>query len=306
MGMEAGRDGYISAGGVYSRRLLPQRYPDDVLVTADWVRDRLELFADPAADYRLLEVDLNTAFYDRGHVPGALSVDWTEDLQAEHCRDLVGPEAFGRLLGERGITEDTTVVVYGDNANWFATHFHWISSYYRHADVRVMDGGREYWLENDYPTSEAVPTVPAVDYEVRGRDESVRAYRDDVREALDTDTVFIDVRMPEEYRGDLTAPPGYNEAARRGGHIPGAVNVLWADNMRPDRQFKSPADLRELYAEHGIGPDTDVITYCRIGERSSVAWFALTQLLGYDSVRNYDGSWVEWGNMVGTPIERGN
>jgi thiosulfate/3-mercaptopyruvate sulfurtransferase len=282
-------------------------YPssNDVLVSPDWVADRLDRFQSRGSDYRLLEVDLNTAFYDREHVPGALSVDWTADLQADDCRDLIDPAGFARILGERGVDDDTTLVVYGDNANWFATHCYWLCTYYEHADVRVMDGGREYWMEHDYPTTTTVPTVSVVDYETAGRDESVRAYRDDVFDALGTDTAFVDVRMPEEYRGDLTAPPGYNEAARRGGHIPGAVNVLWADNMRPNRLFKSPAELRSLYADHGVDAGTDVITYCRIGERSSVAWFALTQLLGFESVRNYDGSWVEWGNMIGTPIERG-
>jgi thiosulfate/3-mercaptopyruvate sulfurtransferase len=280
-------------------------YPDDVLVPPEWVADRLDRFDAPRSNYRLLEVDLNTDFYEEGHVPGAASVDWTADLQADDCRDLVGPEAFAEVLGERGIDEDTTVVVYGDNANWFATHLYWICTYYGHADVRVMDGGREHWIEEAYPTTAAVPSLPTVEYVVDGRDESVRAYRDDVLDALGTGTAFVDVRMPEEYRGELTAPPGYNESARRGGHIPGAKNVLWADNVRPNRLFKSATDLREMYADYGIGPDTDVITYCRIGERSSVAWFALTQLLGYDSVRNYDGSWAEWGNMVGVPIERG-
>ena len=280
-------------------------YPDEVLVSPEWVRDRLDRFESAESDYRLLEVDLNTDFYDRGHVPGAVSVDWTVDLQADDCRDLVGPASFAEVFGERGIDNDTTVVVYGDNANWFATHLYWICTYYGHADVRVMDGGREYWMEGEYPTTTAVPSTPTVEYSVERRDESVRAYRDDVLEALGTETKFVDVRMPEEYRGELTAPPGYNEAARRGGHIPGAENVLWADNMRSDRLFKSPSELEAMYAGYGIGPETDVVTYCRIGERSSVAWFALTQLLGYEDVRNYDGSWAEWGNMIGTPIERG-
>jgi thiosulfate/3-mercaptopyruvate sulfurtransferase len=287
------------------RTVTADAYPDDVLVSPEWVRDRLDRFESPDTEYRLLEVDLNTDFYDHGHVPGALAVDWTADLQADDRRDLVGPTAFADLLGECGVTEDTTLVVYGDNANWFATHCYWLCTYYGHADVRVVDGGREYWLEADYPTTTAVPRVPTVEYTLSGQDESVRAYRDDVLDALDDDTVFVDVRMPAEFSGEVTAPPGYNEAALRGGHLPGAVNVLWADNMRPDRRFKSPSALRDLYAAHGIGPETDVVTYCRIGERSSVTWFVLTELLGYESVRNYDGSWAEWGNMVGVPIERG-
>jgi thiosulfate/3-mercaptopyruvate sulfurtransferase len=276
-----------------------------VLVSPDWVADRLDRFDAPGSDCRLLEVDLNTDFYDRGHVPGAASVDWAADLQADDRRDVVDPAGFARVLGERGVGPDTTLVVYGDNANWFATHCYWLCSYYGHADVRVMDGGREYWVEQGYPTTTTQPTTPTVEYAVPGRDESVRAYRDDVADALGTDTTFVDVRLPEEYRGDLTAPPGDDEAARRGGHLPGAVNVLWSDNVSPSHLFRSPEELRSLYAARGIDAGTDVIAYCRIGERSSVTWFALHELLGYDRVRNYDGSWVEWGNMVGAPIERG-
>jgi thiosulfate/3-mercaptopyruvate sulfurtransferase len=269
------------------------------------VEERLDLFADPSPEYRLLEVDLNVDFYHEGHAPSAVGLDWSEDLRAADRRDVVGPEAFAQLMGDCGISEDTTVVVYGDNANWFAAHFYWMCRYYGHDDVRLMDGGREHWLEHGYPTVDTPPTVPTVRYGGAEADESVRAYRDDVFDALGTDTKLVDVRMPEEYRGDLVAPPGYDEHARRGGHIPGATNVLWADNVREDHRFESPDRLRELYADRGITPDDDVITYCRIGERSAVTWFVLTQLLDFDGVRNYDGSWVEWGNMVGAPIERG-
>ncbi len=285
--------------------VTPQAYSDDVLVSSEWVRDRLDRFEGPDPEYRLLEVDLNTDFYDRGHVPGAVSVDWTVDLQADDYRDFVDTESFAEVFGERGIDTDTTVVVYGDDANWFATHLYWLCTYYGHADVRVMNGGWEHWMEEEYPTTTAAPSTPTLEYSIRNCDESVRAYRDDVLNIIGTETTFVDVRMPEEYRSELTAPPGYNEAAQRGGHIPDAENVLWADNMRSDRLFKSPFKLREMYAGYGIGPETEVITYCRIGERSSVAWFVLTQLLGYEDVRNYDGSWAEWGNMIGVPIEHG-
>jgi thiosulfate/3-mercaptopyruvate sulfurtransferase len=285
--------------------MTAQHYPDDVLVSPDWVADRLDRFRSPDPDYRLLEVDLNTDFYERGHLPGAVGLDWTADLQAETCRDLVDPAAFERLLGECGVTRDTTLVVYGDNWNWFAAHCYWVCSYYEHPDVRVMDGGREYWIEHGYPTTTEPPTVPTVEYSVDGRDDSIRAYRDDVLAGIEADTTFVDVRMPEEFTGELTAPPGYNESAQRGGHIPGAVNVLWADNLATDRRFKPPRELRAVYADRGITPEDDVVVYCRIGERSSVTWFALTQLLDYEHVRNYDGSWVEWGNMIGVPLERG-
>jgi thiosulfate/3-mercaptopyruvate sulfurtransferase len=282
-----------------------QRYSDDVLVSPDWVVERLDQFRTPDPDYRLLEVDLNTDFYERSHLPGAVGIDWATDLQAEEYRGLVDQAAFERLLGQSGVTRDTTLIIYGDNWNWFATHCYWVCTYYGHPDVRVMDGGREYWVENDYPTTGKIPTVPSVKYHTQGGNESIRAYRDGVLAGIEGNTTFVDVRMPEEFSGRLTAPPGYNESAQRGGHIPGAVNVLWADNIGADRRFKPPEKLRAVYVEQGIVPEDDVVVYCRIGERSSVTWFALTQLLDYERVRNYDGSWVEWGNMIGVPIERG-
>ncbi|MFD1597737.1 sulfurtransferase [Halobellus rarus] len=283
-------------------------YPESVLVSPDWVVDRLDRFESDDPGYRLLEVDVNTAFYDAGHVPGAVKIDWETDLRSEERHDIVGPDELEQLLGACGITDETTVVVYGDDSNWFAAHMYWQLTYYGHPDVRVMDGGRGYWVDHEYPLSTASVSPPTVQY---GKplsppaDPSIRASREDVLDAIGTETVFVDVRLPEEYRGEITAPPGMNETAMRGGHLPGAKNVFWADNVRPDMRFKPPSALRDVYRSHGVEPSDDIIVYCRIGERSSLTWFALSELLGYESVRNYDGSWTEWGNMIGTPIETG-
>jgi len=283
-------------------------YPADVLVSPDWVDARLDRFRAADPDLRLLEVDVNTAFYDAGHAPGAARVDWQTDLRSADAHDILGPDEMASFLGSRGIAEETTVVVYGDNSNWFAAHLYWQLTYYGHPDVRIMDGGREYWTDYGYPVTTDPVDHPSVEYggalDPPARPE-VRAYREDVRDALDAETVFIDVRLPEEFRGEITKPPGINEGAMRGGHIPGATNVFWAENVRPDGRFKSPDDLRGVYESYGIDPDDDVIVYCRIGERSSVTWFVLEELLGYGHVRNYDGSWTEWGNMIGVPIEVG-
>lgn len=285
------------------------QYPADVLVSPDWVNARLERFSAADPDLRLLEVDVNTAFYDAAHVPGAAPVDWRTDLRSADAHDILGPDEMASFLGSRGVTEETTVVVYGDNSNWFAAHLYWQLTYYGHPDVRIMDGGREYWMDYGFPTATAPVDPPTVEYGGTldpPAKPDVRAYREDVRDALDAETALIDVRLPEEFRGDITKPPGINEGAMRGGHIPGATNVFWAENVRPDGRFKSPDDLRDVYESHGIEPDDDVIVYCRIGERSSVTWFVLEELLGYERVRNYDGSWTEWGNMIGVPIEVGD
>jgi thiosulfate/3-mercaptopyruvate sulfurtransferase len=282
--------------------------PETALVSPEWVADRLDRFVADDDAFRLVEVDVNTAFYDQGHAPGAVCLDWESDLRAADRHDIVGPRELERLLGANGISADTTVVAYGDNSNWFATHFYWQLTYYGHSDVRIMDGGRGYWTDHGYPLSTERVDPPTVEY---GRSLSppanpdVRASREDVLAAIGTDTTLVDVRLPEEFRGDITAPPGIDEVAMRGGHVPGALNVFWADNIRSDEQFKSPADLRALYEAYGVEPTDDVIVYCRIGERSSITWFVLSELLGYEFVRNYDGSWTEWGNMIGVPIERG-
>ena len=288
---------------------MTDTYPDAALVSPDWVADRLDRATADDPALQIVEVDVDTDRYECGHIPGAVCLDWRRDLRATDSHDIVGPDAMARLLGDCGITEETTVVVYGDEANWFATHFYWQLTHYGHPDVRVVDGGRDHWVEQGYPTSTAPVSPPTRSY---GRSLSpparpaVRASRVDVSAAIDDETVLVDVRLDTEFRGERTAPPGTAESAVRGGHVPGARNVLWAANLRPDRRFKSPAALRSLYADHGITADETVIAYCRIGERSSITWFALSELLGFDRVANYDGSWTEWGNLVGVPIETGS
>jgi thiosulfate/3-mercaptopyruvate sulfurtransferase len=284
------------------------KFSPDVLVSPEWVEKRLDQFNTDDTNLRLLEVDVNTAFYDAGHILGAAPVDWRDDLRSEDSRDILDADEMMRLLESCGITKDTTVVVYGDNSNWFAAHLYWQLTYYGHSDVRIMDGGREYWMDYNYPVSNDAVDYPTVEYDGTldsPANPEVRAYRDDVQEALDTDTVLIDVRLPEEFRGDITKPPGIDEGAMRGGHIPGATNVFWAENIQPNGRFKSPDELRDLYESCGVDSDDDVIVYCRIGERSSLTWFVLEELLGYEHVRNYDGSWTEWGNMIAVPIEVG-
>ncbi|WP_299233214.1 sulfurtransferase [Natronomonas sp.] len=280
-------------------------YAKDVLVSADWVEERLDEFGSDDPAHRLVEVDVDTEAYDDSHAPGAIGFNWETDLQDQTTRDILEKEDFEALLGDHGISEDSTVVLYGDNANWFAAYTYWQFKYYGHDDVKLLDGGREYWIENDYPTTDEVPEYSAVGYEASGPRESIRAYREDVDNAIDRGLPLVDVRSPEEFSGEVLAPPGLNETAQRGGHIPGARNISWAAVTNDDGTFKSAEEIRALYAEEGIDGDETTVAYCRIGERSSVAWFALHELLGYDDTINYDGSWTEWGNLVGAPIETG-
>lgn len=277
----------------------------DALVSPEWVAERLPEARSDDPSLRLVEVDLNTGFYDEGHLPGAVGLDWRSDLRHDRRRDVPSARAFADLLGDHGIAEETTVVAYGDNANWFAAHFYWLLSYYGHDDAYLLDGGREHWVESDRPTTTEVPSFTARAYEPAGPFEHVRAYRDDVARAVDDRTALVDVRLPEEFDGTVVAPPGMDELAQRGGHVPGAVNVVWSENVRPDGRFKSRAELEALYRDRGVTPDRSVVVYCRIGERSSLTWFVLSELLDYPSVRNYDGSWTEWGNLVGAPVETG-
>jgi len=280
-------------------------YAKDVLVTADWVEEHLDEFESDDPEYRLVEVDVDTEAYDDEHAPGAIGFNWETQLQDQTQRDILDKEDFAELLGSHGISEDSTVVLYGDNSNWFAAYTYWQFKYYGHEDVKLLDGGRDYWVENDYATTDEEPDFSAVDYDARGPFDGIRAYRDDVETAIDRGIPLVDVRSPEEYSGDVLAPPGLNETAQRGGHIPGAENISWAATVNDDGTFKSEDELAELYESEGVTNDQEVVAYCRIGERSSIAWFALSELLGYDDVTNYDGSWTEWGNLVDAPIETG-
>ena len=205
-------------------------------------------------------------------------------------------------MGEAGISEDSTVVLYGDESNQWAAYTYWQFKYYGHEDVKLLDGGRAYWEAEGYPMTTGEPDFPAQEYNARGPFDGLRIYREGVEDAMELEVPLVDVRSAEEYRGEKIAPEGSPETAQRAGHIPGAQNITWKENLREDGRFKSPEELRELYAEHGIENDSEVVTYCRIGERSSITWFSLRELLGYDDVRNYDGSWTEWGNLIRSPV----
>ena len=277
-------------------------YEKPVLVTTDWV-------AEHAADAGVVvaEVDENPDLYEEGHIPGAVKLHWRDDLQDPVRRDLVGRADFERLLGERGIGNDTTVVLYGDKNNWFAAYAYWYLKIYGHADVRILDGGRQKWIDEGRELTTEAPAAQRAAYTAQERDESIRVYRDEVLAGLGRDgRALVDVRSPQEYAGELLAPPGYEqEGASRGGHIPTAQSVPWAQAVRDDGTFKPADELRELYGGKGVTPDKEVLAYCRIGERSAHTWFVLRELLGYENVRNYDGSWTEWGNLVDVPIEKG-
>jgi len=281
-------------------------YANDVLVSADWVEEHLDEFQSDDPGLRLVEVDVDTEMYDEAHAPGALGFNWETQLCDQTRRDILDKADFEDLLGGHGIAPDSTVVLYGDNSNWFAAYTYWQFKYWGHDDVRLLNGGRDYWMDNDYPTTDEVPSFSAVEYAARGPFDGIRAYREDVQKAIERGIPLVDVRSPEEFKGEILAPPGLQETAQRGGHVPGARNISWADTVQPDGRFKTADDLREMYESNGVGNDQAVIAYCRIGERSSIAWFALHELLGYDDVKNYDGSWTEWGNLVGEPIETGS
>ncbi|QSG06112.1 sulfurtransferase [Halapricum desulfuricans] len=286
----------------------------DALVTADWVEDHLEEFQADDPEYRLVEINNPTVTadseytpYEDGHIPGATFFHWEEDLSDPVARDILDKESFETLNGEAGITEDSTVVLYGGGRvpNWFALFGYWEYKYFGHEDVRVIDGGKTYWVENDYPLTTEVPEFTPREYTARGPFENIRAYKSDVEQAIDSGVPLVDVRSPEEFTGEVIAPEGLQETAQRGGHIPGARNVPTTSVLNDDGTFKSPDELRALYEEVGIGEDQSVITYCRVGERSSIEWYVLHELLGFDDVENYDGSWTEWGNTIRAPIETG-
>jgi thiosulfate/3-mercaptopyruvate sulfurtransferase len=273
----------------------------EVLVTTDWVANHLN---DPKI--RLIEVDVDTSAYDQGHLPGAVGWNWQTQLQDTLRRDLADQRSFGQLAGNAGITPETTVILYGDNNNWFAAWGLWQLKYYGHADVRLMNGGRKKWLEEKRQISTEVPKIQPTNYAAKSPDTSIRAKRDDIFSVLErrSPAQLVDVRSADEFSGKVIAPPGMTETAQRGGHIPGAASIPWAQAVAEDGTFKPADALRQLYGGKGITGDQEVIAYCRIGERSSHTWFVLKYLLGYKNVRNYDGSWTEWGNLVGAPIER--
>ena len=276
-------------------------YAKDVLVDTQWVEDHLE---DPSV--RIVEVDENPALYAESHIPGAIGFDWKQDLQDPVKRDFLDAKAFGELFGARGISSDHTVVLYGDRNNWFAAYTYWYLKYYGHDSVKLVNGPREKWIAEGRPTSAEVPQLEAQTFTAKEGDAAIRATRDEVLAALDAGTRLVDVRSPQEFSGELIAMPGYEqEGAQRGGHIPGAASVPWAQAVREDGTFKPAGELSELYGAKGVTNGADIIAYCRIGERSAHTWFVLQELLGRDDVKNYDGSWTEWGNMVAVPIEKG-
>lgn len=277
----------------------------DALVSVGWVVDRLDEFRRDDPSLRLLEVDIDPSNYDREHIPGATKIDWKTDLQDSTTFDVPTTDAFEDLLGGHGITDESTVVLYGDMMNWFAAYAYWLLSYYGHTNVRLLDGGRDFWEERNAPLTTETPTFTSRSYDASEPKSDIRADQPDVREAMDRGSPLVDVRTPEEYRGEILAPPGWNEGVQRGGHIPGALNIPWSQVVDENGCFKPEDELRTIYRENGIDATEDVITYCRIGERSALTWFVLHELLGYGNVRNYYGSWVEWGNTVGAPIEKG-
>jgi thiosulfate/3-mercaptopyruvate sulfurtransferase len=276
-------------------------YAKDVLVDTQWVQDHLD---DPSI--RIVEVDENPALYAEAHIPGAIGFDWKTDLQDQVKRDFLDAQAFGELFGSRGISNDHTIVLYGDRNNWFAAYTYWYLKYYGHDAVKLMNGPREKWLAEGRPTSTDVPEYEPQTFAAQAGDPEIRATRDEVLAALDAETKLVDVRSPQEFSGELIAMPGYEqEGAQRGGHIPGAASVPWAQAVREDGTFKSADELAQLYGAKGVTDGADIIAYCRIGERSAHTWFVLHELLGRDHVKNYDGSWTEWGNLVNVPIEKG-
>ena len=272
----------------------------EVLVTTSWVAEHLR---DPKL--RLAEVDVDTAAYDQGHIPGAIAWAWTTQLSDQVRRDILSQAEFENLLAGSGISNDTMIVLYGDNNNWFAAWAFWQAKIYGHRDVRILDGGRKKWLAEGRDVTTDVPTYPRASYKASAADLSIRAYLPHVQEQSRNRQPLVDVRSPQEFTGEIIAPPGLPETAQRGGHIPGARSIPWGKAAHDDGTFKSYDELKALYGAEGIDGTRPIIAYCRIGERSSHSWFVLKYLLGFQNVSNYDGSWTEWGKLVGAPVEKG-
>ncbi len=273
----------------------------EVLVSAQWVADHSN---DP--NVRIVESDEDVLLYEVGHVENAIKIDWQIDLQDQLIRDYIDKEKFEKLLSDKGISNDSTVVFYGDKSNWWACYAMWVFKLFGHENCLIMNGGRQKWIEEERPLTKDVPNFPKTDYKVSGTNDAIRAFRDDVLEHISSGNPLIDVRSPKEFSGELLHMEAYpQEGALRGGHIPGADNVPWATAANEDGTFKSADDLQSIYMEgKGLKEGDDIIAYCRIGERSSHTWFVLTYLLGFKDVKNYDGSWTEWGNLVKAPIEK--
>jgi thiosulfate/3-mercaptopyruvate sulfurtransferase len=271
---------------------------EDVLVSTQWVAEHGN-----DAGVKLVEVDVDTNAYDEGHIAAAVGFNWTSQLQDQVRRDIISKADLEKLLSEAGISNDDTIVFYGDNNNWFAAYAFWVLEMYGHQKLRLMDGGRKKWLDENRPTTKEVASPARTQYRASEPNLALRARQREVEEKLGR-VALVDVRSPAEFTGEILAPPGLSETAQRGGHIPGAANIPWGQAVAEDGTFKPVAQLKELYAGKGVDGSKDIIAYCRIGERSSHSWFALHHLLGYPNVKNYDGSWTEWGSMVGAPIEK--
>ena len=273
----------------------------EVLVSTDWVAEHAN---DP--NVRIVESDEDVLLYEVGHIENAVKIDWQTDLQDQLIRDYIDKEKFEQLLSDKGISNDSTVVFYGDKSNWWACYAMWVFKLFGHEKCLIMNGGRQKWIEEERPLTKDVPNFPKTDYKVSGTNDAIRAFRDDVVAHIGSGNPLIDVRSPKEYSGELLHMEAYpQEGALRGGHIPGANNVPWATAANEDGTFKSADELQSIYMEgKGLKEGDDIIAYCRIGERSSHTWFVLTYLLGFDNVKNYDGSWTEWGNLVKAPIEK--
>jgi thiosulfate/3-mercaptopyruvate sulfurtransferase len=272
----------------------------NVLVTTDWVAQHAT-----DAGVRIVEVDVDTTAYDQGHVPGAAGWNWTTQLCDTLVRDIVPVDKLEQLLGATGIDNKTSIVLYGDNNNWFAAWAFWQLKIYGHDDLRLMDGGRKKWLAEGRDLSTDTPSFPKTTYKARAADNSLRAFLPEVQAAVaGKKASLVDVRSPQEFTGEILAPPGLPETCQRGGHIPGAKSIPWGKNCNDDGTFKSYDELKAMYASQGVTGDQPAIAYCRIGERSSLTWFVMKHLLGFQNVKNYDGSWTEWGNLVGAPVEK--